>query len=272
VRRCAQSHTPPRLSVAAMNPDEAKAVIAELMLAGAVSGETGAQLGALFDELNGWRDKQERDREAARLRMQKARSRTFANVREQAPSRARSSSSYLEEGKNVDDGDTRARDSENINLEVARAPIDPSDLIAQIEGVVKEHHRWPPRPTEGWNRAVDTSLVERLLREGVTPNLVLDAVRGACARSTYEFINGFNFFSSAIARAHRQARAQLSLPLNNSNNFRTFEGGHGGRRTSVEEQLRARRDAARRAEAGNGEPSVGAGSSTDLAMAAVENE
>ena len=123
-----------------MNADEAKAVIDELVLAGALPDTVGAQLQALFDELNGWRDKQERDREAARTRMHKVRSRTFANVREQVPSRARSPSSFLEESKVVDGGDTRARDFENISLEVARAPIDPNDLIIQIERLVKEHH------------------------------------------------------------------------------------------------------------------------------------
>jgi hypothetical protein len=187
-----------------------------------------------------------------------------------APSRARSSS-ILEEGK-IDDVDgVCARGNEKISLGLARPPIDREDLITHIEDIVKENGRWPLRPTEGWNRAVNVSIIERLLCENVAPDVILGAVRNAVGRCPYEKINGLNFFSGAIARAHERATAQLSLSLNNSNNFRPVEGSHNGRRTSVEEQLRARL-AARRAEASDGDPSVGTGAEADSAVAAVENE
>jgi hypothetical protein len=130
-----------------------------------------------------------------------------ARASEPASARARSSS-ILEEEKIDGGGDARARENEKISLSLARAPADPDDLTTQIENIVKECGRWPHRPTEGWNHAVNVSLVDRLLREGVAPNVILDAVRCACGRCPYEFINGFN--SSQAPSRERTLKPELS--------------------------------------------------------------
>jgi hypothetical protein len=62
-----------------MNPDEAKAIVDELMLAGAVTDTVGAQLRTLFDELSGWRDKAELARTANKEKQQRHRDREKAS-------------------------------------------------------------------------------------------------------------------------------------------------------------------------------------------------
>jgi hypothetical protein len=242
-----------------MTADEAKAVIDELVARGAVPAVIGVAITGMLDELQAWRCKREEDNAKAAARMQRLRSRTFANVREQPPDASRTrtrSSSILEEEKIGGGDDARAQGSEKISLGLARPPIDLDDLTTHIEAVVKEHGRWPPRQTEGWNHAVNVSIVDRLLREGVAANTILDAVRIATARSPYQYINGFNFFSGPIARAHSKARAQLQLPLNNSNNVKIV----GGRKN---DDIKRRIAAAKQAEASARERSDGDGSSVD---------
>src|ERR1700722_692737 len=133
-----------------MNPDEAKAVVDELMLAAAVTNTVGAQLRTLFDELNGWRDKAELARTAHKGKQQRHRDREKASrlrhgyVPVTPPSRARSSSSSLREDlENGGGGDARARPlDENVSAE---------GLTNEVERIVKENGHWPsPR---GWVRS-----------------------------------------------------------------------------------------------------------------------
>jgi hypothetical protein len=217
-------------------------------------------------ELEEWRAKGEVDRLNTNERQQRCRDRkksrdghvTSRDGPAASHAHARSSSIFLEERKTGGD-DTRARANEKISLDLARPPIDPDDLTTQIEAIVKEHGRWPPRQTEGWNHAVNVSIVDRLLREGVAANTILDAVRIATARSPYQHINGFNFFSGPIARAHTKARAQLQLPLNNSNNVKVV----GGRK---DDYAKRRIAAAKQAEASDRERSSGDGAPVDQSV------
>lgn len=243
---------------AANSSAEAIVAVVKLML-----GRVRTAAEALVAELEELRAKAEVEREKAKVRMRARRSRTFANVREQVDatsSRAGSSSSYLEESKVDDDDDPRARFSKKTAEEVA----------SEAEQIVKSNGKWPELPSTGWNRSAVVAQIDQRIKQGVQPQLIIDAVLTAAPRAT-AVIQSFAFFNrpgGPIEQAHCEATAQRSLPL-----MRAIEGGKGtsGRGTSHgNDYLKRRIAAAKQAEAPDGVGSVGGNPAADLPMDPAE--
>jgi hypothetical protein len=172
-----------------------------------------------------------------------------------APSRARSSS-ILEEGKIDDDDDPRARISKKTAEEVAK----------EAEQIVQSNGKWPKLPSIGWNHSSVVAQIEQRLKQGIQPQLIIDAVLMATPRAT-NFIHSFAFFNrpgGPIESAHWEATAQRSLPL-----MRAIEGGKvapGKGASHVNDYAKRRIAEAKQAEASDEVGSAGSDPPADLPM------
>jgi hypothetical protein len=126
-------------------------------------------------------------------------------------------------------GDPRARPlDENVSAE---------QLADEVERIVKENGHWPPR---GWVRSATVEQIERRLRLGQKPLLIVDAVNQASKSgiAVGQPIYSFTYFDQPIARAHGEANKRPTLPLDGTG------GSHAAQRdaqefgASVVEQLR----------------------------------
>jgi hypothetical protein len=236
-----------------MTPAEAKAVIDELVGRGALSAVIGRAITGMLDELQAWRGKRDEDNAKAAARMQRHRSRTFANVREQppdtSPARARSSS-ILEERKIDDDDDTRARDENNLSAE---------GIADTAERIVKESGHWP---LGGWNHAAHIAHIQEHLRRGIGAQVVVDGYRVASARAPAGAIKTFAYFDKQIDRDHAQAMAQLKLPL---------PVAIGGKASRNDSYIKRRIATAKQAEASDGERSAGGGATAEQPVDTANN-
>lgn len=82
-----------------------------------------------------------------------------------------------------------------------------------IEGIINEHGHWPKG---GWVHAVTVEQVEKRLRQGANPTLIVDAVRAASARAPNGPISTFQYFNKpggAIDKAIAEASVEPPLPL-----------------------------------------------------------
>jgi hypothetical protein len=77
------------------------------------------------------------------------------------------------------------------------------------ERIVREAGKWPHGD---WHRTETQSRIERLIRGGVSPQVILDTVTLLAERSGSP-IRSFLFFVESIERAHHEIAAQGSLPL-----------------------------------------------------------
>ena len=123
--------------------------------------------------------------------------------------RARSSSSFLEERKNDDDGDVRARP-------LHKKPTE--QITAEVAQVAKETNRWPRC---GWPSSTVTAQIEKLLKLGIKPPTIIDGVQLTCLRAVGK-IETFKYCLPEIYRQHQEAMAEPQLPL-----ITTIEGGKG---------------------------------------------
>jgi hypothetical protein len=182
-------------------------------------------------------------------------------------SRARSSSSSSVESKVDDDEDARARPIENKSAEQA---------ATEIEQIVRAGGRWPDIPSTYWNHSTVVAQLDHRIRQGFSPQVMIDAVRIATARAT-NVIHSFAFFNKpggAIEQAHAQAtdEPQLFLPRSiEGGKGARHHGGHHARRPSDEEKFRADLAAKRLAEATNGNASDGVEPEAGIAVEAAEN-
>jgi hypothetical protein len=119
-------------------------------------------------------------------------------------SRARSSSILEEESKKEGGGgNARARAiDENSSAE---------QIADAVERIVKETGHWPKG---GWVRSSTITQLERRIRIGQSPLLILDAVERACKRDTSgQPFHSLTYFDAPIARAHSEANKEPTLPL-----------------------------------------------------------
>src|ERR1700722_2906573 len=155
-----------------MSPDEAKAIIDRFAAADSSLAAIAAVARQLIDQVAAAAvTLAERERKRAWRAHRKAvpdMSRT--GVPDAVSARARSSSSSLREDlENGGGGDPRARAlDENVSAE---------GLTNEVERIVKENGHWPsPR---GWVRSATVEQIERRLRLGQKPSLIVDAVNHA---------------------------------------------------------------------------------------------
>lgn len=155
------------------------------------------------DNENAYRRKKRREKPASIGRPSDAQT-SDGRPADAVSSRARSSSSYLEENKiNGGGGDTRARaDDENVSAE---------QIASTVEQIVKETNHWP---ADGWLHSATVEQIERRLKVGQRPSLIVEAVILACKRDTSgQRFRCFGYFDAPIARAHGEANKAPMLPL-----------------------------------------------------------
>jgi len=165
---------------------------------------------------NAYRRKKRRDKPASAGRPSDAET-SVGCPADAVSSRARSSSSYLEESKIDDDDDTRARVFKSRSA---------GEIAGEIELVVKAAGKWPRNPGSYWTRAVVVPQIEGRLTQGMSAELIIGAVQSAAPRSpnTIESFQYFNRPGGAIETVFEATRekqaAELQLPL-----MRSIVGG-----------------------------------------------
>jgi len=144
-----------------------------------------------------------------------------------ASARACSSSSSFQEELKKGGGDTRARPiDENVSAE---------QIADTVEQLVKETGHWPKG---GWLRSATVEQIDRRLRIGQIPSLIVDAVTLACKRDTSgQPFRCFGYFDAPITRAHSEANKEPMLPLDGTG------GQHGRTRSNDSARCDAQREA-----------------------------
>jgi hypothetical protein len=213
--------------MAAMTPDEAKAILDRFVEADSslaaiaavakqfidqVAADAQALSAADKDELAERRAREQRDRENDNAYRRARRQRHPTDVRRMSDgcptdavsTRARSSSSSLESKKEGGGGDARARAIDVISEEA-------ETITNEITRILTEtNHQYSGR----WGHSAVAEQIERRFRLGQRAPIIIDAVRKAAREAAGKtVIHSFVYFDKAIARAHSQAIAEPTLPL-----------------------------------------------------------
>jgi hypothetical protein len=205
-----------------MSPDEAKGIVDKFAAADSSLAAIAAIAKQLIDQVAA---DAVRLAECERKRVYRARIKTvpdkcLGHVPDSVPdtASARARSSLILESKILGGGggDTRARDLQNISAE---------ELADQVESMVKQNGHW----SSNWLHSATVVQIERRLRLGQRPELILDAVNLALKNgiAVGQPIHSFSYFDQPIARAHSEANREPTLPLDGTAISATRGKGNG---------------------------------------------